>query len=223
MMENGRNRGIKSYTLRMRNRVLFSILALILIYLAAGCSGGSSPVTPGPGPGDRPANYTLLFNDKVCRWKDGVFPLLVYIDPPPSDAGSAAGLMMASAANGVEMWDNIITGIPDVFNVAPDEESADIVVRWQDDTDGAYTRVTDYGSYVSIKKIAVSEDIRNPKAIKLLMTHELGHVLGLGHSAIKTDLMFNTLNYNLTSMTDRDIQIIRWLYSQTSYIPIFGN
>ncbi len=43
--------------------------------------------------------------------------------------------------------------------------------------------------------------------------HEIGHGLGLGHSPYKTDIMYTPHQYDVASLSQNDIQSIRWLYT----------
>ncbi|HEX9744831.1 MAG TPA: matrixin family metalloprotease [bacterium] len=205
----------------MKSRFTLSIFVIALLAGAIGCGGGSGPTAPGPNPGGLPVeNYSLLFDGKTSRWPSTAFPLTVYVDPPPAEAGSHAQAMIDGAKLGIDTWDNVIPGIPDVFNYVEFEEFGNIIVRWEPGVDGAYTRVTEFNSHIEIHKIGIDDSIRHPASIKLLLGHELGHVLGLGHSEAVNDLMFPTVNPLKTLMTARDRNMIQWLYTRGNYIPI---
>lgn len=57
------------------------------------------------------------------------------------------------------------------------------------------------------------------------LCQELGHILGLGHSDDSNDLMYeyshNHVHKDLSEVkcTDRDRQMLRWLYAQWPYVP----
>ncbi|HDS29555.1 MAG TPA: matrixin family metalloprotease, partial [Firmicutes bacterium] len=94
------------------------------------------------------------------------------------------------------------------------------VVRWEKYKGGGYTQVYEQDGYIAIHKIALSDDLRDPVLVKLFMGHEMGHVLGLGHSKVGWDMMFTPIDAARTSLTQRDKDMLKWLYSRTNYIPI---
>jgi len=192
------------------------LLALII----AGCGGGGGPVWPLPYDDGRIANYTLLFPDKICRWPDSAFPLKVYVDPAPPEMGVYGPSIRDAAIVGIDSWDRVIAGIPDIFNYEPDFNSADIISRWETMNLDGYTLATEYTSYIAIHKIAISKSITNTESARLIMGHELGHVLGLNLSGVKGDLMYSHIDPFNTSLTYRDSDMINWLYSRETYIPI---
>lgn len=205
----------------MRKSVPLLLAVIILASLLSACSGGSGPIYPPDGNNDgRPADYELLYSDRICRWDSSAFPLGVFIDPPPASAGAYGPIMLSAARDAVNTWDGVIDGIPDVFNLESESGNEEITVRWQECEGGGYTRVTDYGYYIAIHKIALSEDLRDPELIRLFMGHELGHVLGLGHSQVSWDLMFSPIDSSKTSLSARDREMASWLYTQQSYVPI---
>ena len=205
----------------MRKSFPLSLAALLLATLLTACSGGNGPVIPPDGNDDgRPVDYDLLYPDRICRWDSSEFPLGIYIDAPPESAGAYGSIMHAAAQDAVDSWDGMIESIPNVFDLETVAGNEEITVRWQECDGGGYTCVTDYGYYIAIHKIALSEDLRDPVLISLFMSHELGHVLGLGHSQVSWDLMFSTIDFSKTAMSDRDRDMVRWLYKQQSYVPI---
>jgi len=196
------------------------IIGLFILVILTSCGGGSGPVYP-PDPTDgRPASYSLLYEDKVCRWDDSAFPLKVYIDPPPVVPGGYGPTLFAAAVAGIEMWDGEIQDLPNLFDHHEDFFTADIICRWEDMDLAGYTLATEFSNYVTIHKIAINEGLRDPAEITLIMGHELGHVLGLNLSGVSGDLMFSHVNPGSTTLTKRDHDMINWLYSRDSYVPI---
>ncbi len=200
-------------------KVLLSALLLILTIPHISCSGGTGVVVPPPVDG-RVANYTLLFDGRICRWDDSAFPLKVYIDPPPVEMGGFGPAIYQAAVIGIDMWDGVITGLPDLFNHEAGFDNADIIVRWETMNLSGYTRATEYVDRIAIHKLALSTDLRDPASTMLIMGHELGHVLGLNLSGVNGDLMYLVVNPVSTSLTQRDHDMINWLYSQEQYVPI---
>jgi len=191
-----------------------------MISFAFGCGGSGGPVWPPPNGDGRVENYTLLFPGKTCRWPDNAFPLKVYVDPAPAEMGLYGPSIRAAAVDGIDMWDGVIIAIPDVFNHELDYDSADIISRWETMNLDGYTLATEYKSYIAIHKIAISKSVTSTNAARLIMAHELGHVLGLNLSGVNGDLMFSHINPGTTTLTDRDRDMINWLYSREEYVPI---
>ena len=57
------------------------------------------------------------------------------------------------------------------------------------------------------------------------LLQEMGHVLGLGHSEIGTDIMYHRArnycpNLDLLAVSDRGKQMLIWLYNEKTYVPI---
>ncbi len=201
--------------------LLHAVLIILILLIATGCGGGNGPVWPPPnGDGGRVPNYDLLYPDIVCRWDDDAFPLKVYIDPHPSSDAFAHQLYTA-ALEGIDMWDNVIDGIPDPFIYEPDIDSTDITARWELMNLSGYTLATKYKDHIAIRKMAINVDIRDPESIRLIMGHELGHVLGLDLSGVSNDLMYSHIYPGITTLTQRDSDMINWLYSQENYVPIY--
>lgn len=205
----------------MLKRTFFLPVLLIAVLALVSCGGGSGPIAPPIDP-TRPANYDLLFADKICRWDDSAFPIRIYIGPPPAEAGAYGPFMSAAAANATEVWDHVLTGFSDIFEITPDLSQADLSVVWSDMGEGGLTHVVSLPDHVAIDGIFISKDLRNPDAITLILAHELGHALGLGHSGVHDDLMFSAITPGSTRLTTHDKEMLRWLYGKDQYTPITG-
>ncbi len=202
------------------NLKLRYLISLLSVFVFIGCSGNGVVAPPTNGPDDRVPEYSLLIADKICHWNPASFPLKVYLGPPPPDAGGYGASMNQAAIEGIGTWNNVITGNPTAFVHEPDAGNADIVFLWETMSNGGVTYATEYSTNVIINNGALSDILRDPEAITLLMGHELGHVLGLGPSGVLYDLMFPTVTPGKTSISDRDREMINWLYSQETYLPI---
>jgi len=52
-----------------------------------------------------------------------------------------------------------------------------------------------------------------PQDIRVVATHEVGHLLGLDHSKDSTDIMFPTAK--VRDLSDRDVRTVLFLYQLT--------
>ena len=68
-------------------------------------------------------------------------------------------------------------------------------------------------AYISLDGSVGNEVVTYSKnALLRLLAHELGHTFGLSHSVDKKSLMFPTINSNLDSMNQDDLEAISFLY-----------
>ena len=211
-----------AYTDTVLKRTLFLSIALLGALWVSSCGGGSGPIAPPIDP-SRPTNYDLLFPNKICRWDDSAFPIHVNIAPPPVEAGAYGPFMSAAASNAAEVWDGAIDGVNQLFEITTDQSQADITVTWSDIAGGGLTHVVSHPDRIVIDGIFISEDLRDPAAITLILAHELGHALGLGHSKVRNDLMFPALTPGSTKLTPHDKKMLEWLYGREKFLPITGS
>lgn len=122
----------------------------------------------------------------------------------------------------VELWNR--AGAGTLFAVT--QGPADITVDWSGSSVSpgarAETRMRTSSRVVVPTSISVKEGGRSQYHLARVMTHELGHVLGLDHSNDRRDIMYRSEGGSDLALSDRDIQMVRWLYSQTSYVPVIG-
>ncbi len=160
----------------------------------------------------------------VCRFPSDQLPIKVY-SPLPERRGVVD--------KSIAMWNE--TGRKslktDLFAQVSDPAQAQIKVDWTGVNlpPGAagVTPYTIYYNRVKMGEIGVSDkpDLKETDLVAIL-SHELGHTLGLDHSNDPADLMYthHTINSNHGgSLTQRDAWMVSWLYSQKSAVPLVTN
>ncbi|MBI4501794.1 MAG: matrixin family metalloprotease [Gemmatimonadetes bacterium] len=161
----------------------------------------------------------LAQSDSVLkRWPDRIAnPLLVYL-PEGSAPGYTAELGQA-ARKAFSRWERV-AGIPVVFAFTRDSGRADVIVRWIPEfplerTGQADVRWNRAGWLLSGTLTLAT---RNPGGIPLppdavytVALHEIGHLLGLGHSDDSADVMYPTTDPR-DDLSPRDRRTARLLY-----------
>ena len=149
----------------------------------------------------------------VRHWPDprGV-PLTVAVasqDPVP---GLDAALRAALAA-----WEDVVRDIR--FNIVNDTSTAQIVVHTRPQSVGDRAGETlvqwsrDAGivsAVITVSRAGPDGKLLTPPALLAVMTHEVGHALGLGHSPDSADVMFPAAH--LGRLTQRDRATLTLLY-----------
>lgn len=122
----------------------------------------------------------------------------------------------------VDIWNN--AGLGTLFAVTHGQ--ADITVDWSGSAVSpgarAETRMKTSRNLVVPSGISVKTGNRNRYQLARVMTHELGHVLGLDHSSSREDIMYRSESNGDLALSARDQQMVRWLYSQSQYVPVVG-
>jgi len=121
-------------------------------------------------------------------------------------------------------------GFSYLFLPADAEHPPDLVLKWFDPQlprDKAAATWWSTGLDVArVLGISLDGNFNVPAGnMAQVLSHELGHVLGLGESQIPGDLMFYKTANRPLSMQDiqlspRDFAALRWLYGQEYYTPI---
>jgi hypothetical protein len=113
-------------------------------------------------------------------------------------------------------------GVPVRFDFAGDSTNAEVTVKWRPQFEIERTGQTDvtWDENGHIQSAVVTLATFDPKGrpmeaddIRVVTTHEVGHLLGLDHSKDSIDIMFPTAK--VRDLSDRDVRSVLLLYHLT--------
>jgi len=113
-------------------------------------------------------------------------------------------------------------GVPVRFDFDGDSTNAEVTVKWRIQFEIERTGQTDvtWDENGHIQGATVTLATFDPKGrpmdaddIRIVATHEVGHLLGLDHSKDSTDIMFPTAK--VRDLSDRDVRTVMLLYQLT--------
>jgi len=112
--------------------------------------------------------------------------------------------------------------VPVRFDFDGDSTNAEVTVKWRIQFEIERTGQTDvtWDENGHIQSVTVTLATFDPKGrpmdvndIRIVATHEVGHLLGLDHSKDSTDIMFPTAK--VRDLSDRDVRTVMLLYQLT--------
>lgn len=154
---------------------------------------------------------------QIQRWRDFTGTMVVHIPLPQGvDAATAQSLQHAATA-GIIVWNRR------PFPILADERGtrpATVEVHWVTSLGGASIGMarTQWSSLTGVKALSLELALVNPhtgvtmdpREVRLVAAHEMGHILGLPHSDKPRDLMYPT--NTATSPSARDFRTLEVLY-----------
>jgi Matrixin len=151
------------------------------------------------------------------RWPARVDrPLRVYL--PESDVAGYTVEMGQAARNAFARWERV-GGIPVSFEIVDDSAQSDVQVRWIEhfsfERAGQADIVWDRRGWIvqgtlTLATHTFTGDLLSPDAVYTVALHEIGHLLGLGHSDDPQDVMYPSTEVH--DLTPRDRQTAELLY-----------
>src|SRR5438876_88651 len=108
------------------------------------------------------------------------------------------------------------------FDFNADSSNAEVTVKWRIQFEIERTGQTDVtwddnghiqGAVITLATFDPKGRPMEPEDIRVVATHEVGHLLGLDHSKDSTDIMFPTAK--VRDLSDRDVRTVLFLYQLT--------
>ena len=134
--------------------------------------------------------------------------------------------MVEAVRSAAERWEE--AGIPVRFDLDADSARAEVAVRWKVQFEMDRTGQTDLtwdsegrvvSGVITIATFDPKGAALSPDDVRVVALHEIGHLLGLDHSADSTDIMF--ARTRVRDLSARDIRTAVLLY-QLAPGPLSG-
>jgi hypothetical protein len=155
----------------------------------------------------------------LTRWPERVDnPLRIWIDPAPAVAAWRPGYV-TTVHQAFDEWS--ASGIPMRFTFIVDTAGADVRVTWADSLDqsriGNTRRVYDQNGWIVSGQVIIATHAPSgapldSTLVRATALHEVGHLLGLPHSADSTTIMSPSAS-RLHELAPADRATLRLLYS----------
>ena len=153
------------------------------------------------------------------RWENRQSnPIRVYF--APTNAANFKPVFLDAIKSAFGGWTH--AGVPVRFDFGVDSSTAEVTVKWRIQFEIERTGQTDvtWDQDGQIQSAVITLATFDPKGrpmesddIRVVATHEVGHLLGLDHSRDSTDIMFPTAK--VRELSDRDARTVMLLYQLT--------
>jgi hypothetical protein len=153
------------------------------------------------------------------RWDNRMSePIRVWF--APTHAANFQPAFIDAIKQGFGLWTS--AGVPVRFDFDGDSSNAEVTVKWRIQFEIERTGQTDVtwdeNGHIQLATITLATfDPKGrpmePDDIRVVATHEVGHMLGLDHSKDSTDIMFPTAK--VRELSDRDVRTVLLLYQLT--------
>jgi len=167
--------------------------------------------------------YKEVFSGKAMRWDKSDFPLTIYSNHTYFGYSKEYTAVVQKAIN---VWNNAGRSIgltTNIFELTNNQNYADIKMDWsgQSVPQGALGVAMPGKNLIGMLPLNRYNGLG---ASGETLIQELGHLLGPVHSHVRYDVMNGTAHghwHDLTQiqLTERDRQMLGWVYSQTDYYP----
>lgn len=187
-----------------------------LFFLVKSSSNWNDVVRP------KPDRYEYVQKDSLpVRWDITCFPLKVYSKP---GVGNKSKAYLRFICQATAIWNGVAQDIGlgvDFFKPVQDSLEADIRVDWS----GRYVPLGAVGiAKLRLRIIGMlpKNRYKNKGEIIEMLLHELCHLLGVKHSKVADDIMFELAHSHEhepseVKVSTRDRQMLAWLYGVKVY------
>lgn len=163
--------------------------------------------------------YKTLIEEKIQRWHKNV--LVVYIDYNQVGKHMDKNELDKQIKSSFSAWEKALNGKIKFKFTTINYTNSEIFIKFaphglQDNKLG-YCLTKTWQQVITKANIIVG--LNEPEHIETTILHEIGHALGLRHSANKLDIMYAINQPNIKTLSQNDINIIRLLYE----LPIDAN
>lgn len=159
-------------------------------------------------------------NDSTLRrWENRTTsPIRVWF--APTNAANFKPAFLDAIRSAFGLWTGV--GVPVRFDFGGDSTNAEVTMKWRIQFEIERTGQTDvtWDENGHIQSAVITLATFDPKGrpmepddIRVVATHEVGHLLGLDHSRDSTDIMYPTAK--VRDLSDRDARTVLLLYQLT--------